>query len=158
MTKQTTKDLRVSVAELSCKIAKKDKIIAKYKEKCTKFSKEKSRLKERNKELLASNEYLRTKNQVKKDKIKYLERLERGHSKPTGHQYCSTLIALGVLIRVSTGISFRNISTIFGVLQGFFDFSDGAIPCANTIQNWTEKVGYNLLEKGDKSFLGTEKK
>ena len=156
MKQQTTKDSGVSVAELLRKIAKKDELLAKYKEKCTKFSRDNSHLRQREKELVASNKNLRGKNQVKTDKIKYLTRLSRGHSKPSGHQYSSTLIELSVLLRASTGISFRNISTILGILQGFFDFPDKDIPSANTVQNWTEKVGYNLLEKGDKSFLGTE--
>ena len=156
MTQQITKDLRVSETELLRKIAKNNEKLSKYKEKCAKLSKENSRLRQSNKEKQASNEHLRTKNQVKTDKIKYLGRLDRGYSKPAGHQYPSMLIELSVLLRVSTGISYRNISTIFGILQGFFDFPESAVPSANTIQNWTDKVGYNLLEKGDKSFLGTE--
>lgn len=156
MTQQIIKDSRVSEAELFRKIAKKDEKLSKYKEKCAKLSKENSRLSQSNKEKTASNEKLRVKNQVKTDRIKYLGRLERGYSKPLGHQYPSILIELSVLLRVGTGISYRNISTILGILQGYFDFPDSAVPCANTVQNWTDKVGYNLLEKGDKSFLGTE--
>lgn len=156
MTQQVIKDSRVSEAELLHKIAKKDETLSKYKEKCAKLSKENSRLRQSNKEKQASNDHLRTKNQVKTDRIKYFSRLKRGYSKPKGHQYPSMLIELSVLLRVNTGVSFRNISTVLGILQGYFDFPESAVPCANTIQNWTEKLGYNLLEKGDKSFLGTE--
>ncbi len=135
--------------------AKKEADCTKYRLKCTEYSKKCSRLVESNKEKEVSRAQTRSKNYTQRNRIKYLTRLERGENKPLGHQYSSTLITLSVLIRVQTGTSFRNISSILEILQGFFDLPDKSIPCANTIQNWTEKVGYNMLKKGDKTFLGT---
>ena len=127
----------------------------KYSDENKKLCKENSRLKQSNKEKDITIENCRARNLIKTNKIKHLKRLVRGESKPAGHQFSCMLITLSVLIRVRTGSSYRNISTILEILQEFFDLPDAQIPCANTIQNWTEKVGYNMLEKGDKSFLGT---
>ena len=155
MKPQKPKDLEVAFKQPTCKLAKELEKEKKISDENKKLHKENSRLKQSNKEKDITIENCRARNLTKTNKIKHLKRLVRGESKPAGHQFSCVLIILCVLIRVRTGCSYRNISTILEILQEFFDLPDEQIPCANTIQNWTEKVGYNMLETGDKSFLGT---
>ena len=154
MTQQITKDFALSYRELLGKIAQKNETIKKLKAKCSLLSKKSNRQVCRIAELKESRDKLRAKNKVKSNKVKYLTKKAHGVSKPKGHQYSSLLITLSVLLRSQTGISYRHICTVLELLKLFFELPDSQIPCANTLQNWTSKSGYNLLEKGDSNFLG----
>ena len=149
MKQQTIKDLEVTIKQLCCKLEKETE---KRKKVCADnkiLRKKVSRGTQRIKEVVLSREKTSIKNATQSATIKQL----RSKLKPKGHNYTALMIQLAVMLRVFCGCSFRGISKILTLLKDYLCLEDFAIPCANTIQNWTAKVGLNALKNLDKTYL-----
>lgn len=143
-----------SEKEYQVKIRKLEREIQKLKEKKT-LDKESlsklrllnKRLKQRVKELKQSRESWKIKHQVKHQTINGLKAKIAYWDKVPRHHYGQSLISLCVLLRVIGGCSYRGVIRVLKVLIlcKLIDYSK--LPCANTIQNWTSKVGLKGLQK-----------
>ena len=76
--------------------------------------------------------------------------------KPKRHHFTGFMMQLAVMLRVFTNCSYKNISMILTLLKACLPLDDLSIPCANTIQNWTSKLGLNALKNIDKTYLGED--
>jgi len=96
-------------------------------------------------DLTKSRAKLREKNNAKSNQIKYLRKSSGSGAPAPRHHYPLSLVNLCVQLRVYAGCSYRGICKILLLLQlcGLLELS--RIPCANSIENWVGKLGYNCL-------------
>jgi hypothetical protein len=149
MTQTIIKDLNPTYKQISSNLAKEIEKSKKLSAENKILRKTVSRGKQRIKEVTLSREKTRVKNVTQYAIIKQL----RSKLKPKRHHYTALLIRLAVMLRVFTGCSFRSISKILTLLKDYLCLEDFTIPCANTIQNWTVKLGLNALKNLDKTYL-----
>ena len=149
MKQQTIKDLELLIKELTGKLAKETEKSKKLSAEKKILKKKASRDTQRKKELLLSREKTRARSAAKSVKIKILER----KLKPKRHHYTTLMVELSVMLRVFCGCSFRGISKILTLLKDYLCLEDLTIPSANTIQNWTSKLGLSSLKNLDKTYL-----
>ena len=152
MKTQNIKDLEATVKELRCNLAKVLGKNKKISDEIKILHKEGSRYRQRIKGLLLSREKICDKSRLKSSKIKRLE----NKLKPKRHHFTGLMMQLAVMLRVFTSSSYKNISMILTLLKAYLPLDDLSVPCANTIQNWTSKLGLNALKNIDKTYLGED--
>lgn len=130
-----------ALATLELKLAKKA-------EKLSMIRKENRSLRKKVKRLENSRDSWKGKNQSKGLEIKKLRHQVKTSEKAKGHQYPLQIVQLCVLLRVYAGASYRSICRILLVLKISSNVEITKIPCANTVQNWTQKVCFHHLQHG----------
>lgn len=72
---------------------------------------------------------------------------------PTGYHFPIGIIQLCMLLRIQGGCSFRGVVRVLEIMKNYGTWIE--IPCANTVENWVQKVGCFLLlaaKKEDKKL------
>jgi hypothetical protein len=67
------------------------------------------------------------------------------------HKYTDFAVRLCVEIHLRCHCGFRKASEIFGFLNEFLGLGFEDVPCANSIENWEKKSGYNIYHSPQKS-------
>lgn len=78
----------------------------------------------------------------------------RVETRPARHQYSLGLIGLCLNLRLFAGASYRSVVKILLILQLGGHLKMGRVPCANSIENWTKKLGYQALKVDAGEGLG----
>lgn len=104
-----------------------------------------------NRELRKSREKWKAKCKDKSQKMKPLcankSSLSKGF-KISNHVYQQDLMMLSVELRKTGKLSYLAIRRVLALLQEFNLLTEGDLPCANSVQNWVEKIGlYSMNTK-----------
>ena len=116
----------------------KSKVLALENKRLRRNAKERS---ERCVPLRRENERLQAENEELRSKLAIYE------GKASGHHYSTKLVGLCIFLRVFASVSLRSIPKILSLFNSCFELGLRKIPCANTVQNWTAKLGYFELSK-----------
>lgn len=72
------------------------------------------------------------------------------------HTYSDFVVQLAVELYLFTNCGFGKVSGIIKYLDDFFGLELERIPCANSIENWVKKTGYNIYHRTPKKFKKKE--
>jgi len=73
------------------------------------------------------------------------------------HSYPDLIVKFTVEIcMLLSGCGFQKVSDLLSYLNNFFQLGLHKIPCANSIENWVKKSGYNIYHQAPKEFAEKE--
>ena len=73
------------------------------------------------------------------------------------HSYPDLIVKIAVeLYMLLSGCGFQKISDLLSYLNILFKLGLCKIPCANSIENWVKKSGYNIYHKTPEEFAEKE--
>lgn len=136
------------VKDLERKLAQSERKIKKLTQKLQEKRKAHRSLQVRYRQVCASKQKWKEKAKARLKAFKPRFRVPPAHfggQIPARHQYGEDLIALCAQLRLQASCSYRSIARILKILFGQGPHSPN-LPCANTVQNWVEKLGLSLLQ------------
>ena len=68
------------------------------------------------------------------------------------HKYSDLVVKLAVELYLFTNCGFQKVSELLSYLNVFFGLGLKQIPCANSIENWVKKTGYELYRHTPEEF------
>ena len=72
------------------------------------------------------------------------------------HSYSDFVVKLAVELYLFTNCGFEKVSGLIKYLNDFFGLGLERIPCANSIENWVKKTGYDIYRHAPDSFSKKE--
>lgn len=140
------KEYQVKIRQLGRKVEKLEEKRSVDKETLSQVRLLNKRLRQRELELKEGRNNWKGKYKHNQQTIKKLKVALTKDEKVTRHHYGRSLISLCVLLRVKGGCSYRGVVRVLKVLLLCNLIEQHKLPCANTVQNWTSKVGLNTLQ------------
>ena len=150
------KEYQIKIRKLEREIERLNKKKKLDKESLSELRLSVKRLKQRVKELKQSRDNWKNKQKDKQQENKLLKAKIANSEKVARHPYGVSLMRLCVLLRVIGGCSYRGVIRVLKVLVLCKLLTLTKLPCANTVQNWTSKLGLKGLQQAVKEPISQE--
>lgn len=145
-----------SEKEYQRKLKKYEEKISRLEEKFSTSRSSTKYLKKRIRELTESRDAWKEKSKDKSLRVKSLIAKVSRQEKAKRHQYALWVVTICVSLRTKCGCSYRSIQKILIIFVHSFQLDLSKLPCANTIQNWTSKMGLYSLQNLDNQIDAKE--